>query len=179
MNRRKFIVKGLIGAGIIGFGGGYWWLYSGPGREKLSIAHTIQFLKGLNSSELQSTGDWSVSEIFIHLAQSIEYSMSGYPSHKSDTFKNTAGTLAFKVFSQRGEMTHSLNEEIPGAPKLNESDIETAKNRLLESLTTFQEFQNDLQPHFAYGQLSKQEYSWAHVMHIQNHFQEIIIDGVS
>lgn len=161
---------------MIGFGGAYWWLNSGKGHENLSLSATHAFLKGLDVNSLKSHGEWSVAQVFVHLAQSIEYSMVGYPSHRSETFKYTVGSLAFKAFSQRGEMTHGLNEVIPGAPSLQNVDVHQAQVRLLKALSDFSNYKGDLQSHFAYGELSKKEYSWAHIMHIENHFQEIGFD---
>ena len=173
MNRRKFLVKGIAGAGIIAVGGGYWWLNSGKGVENVSINGITKYLNQLDLTKLSSSGSWSVNKIFSHLAQSIEYSMSGYPEQKSDVFKNSIGSLAFKVFSQRGEMTHGLDEKILGAPVIKEVTNEEAFERLIQSLRYFEGFHGQLKPHFAYGDLTKEEYTLAHIMHIENHLIEI------
>lgn len=173
MNRRKFLLKGITGAGIITVGGGYWWLNSGKGSKNLSVNGVIKYLNLLDLAKLRSSGEWSVNKIFSHLAQSIEYSMSGYPEQKSDVFKNSIGSLAFKIFSQRGQMTHGLDEEILGAPVIKEVAVEEAHQRLIQSLRGFAGFQGQLKPHFAYGELTKEEYTLAHIMHIENHLMEI------
>ena len=49
-----------------------------------------------------------------------------------------------------------------------------ALNRLKKSLIDFDSYQGKLAPHFAYGELTKDEYEAAHVMHLYNHLQEII-----
>ena len=58
MNRRRFISKSLIGAGMIGFGGAYWWLNSGKGSESLSLSATHAFLKDLQSNLVIGTYDF-------------------------------------------------------------------------------------------------------------------------
>jgi hypothetical protein len=44
---------------------------------------------------LASTTDWSWAQTLVHCAQSIEYSMIGYPSGKSALFQRTVGTAAY------------------------------------------------------------------------------------
>ena len=109
--------------------------------------------------------------MFNHLAQSIEYSMTGYPEHKSDGFKRYLGSNAFAVFTYRGRMAHNLAEAIPGAPALDANDPMLALGRLLTALDDFQAYKGALEPHFAYGELSHQQYTWAHVMHVYNHLE--------
>ena len=100
--------------------------------------------------------------------------MSQFPEHKSSFFKSTVGKLAFSIFSSKGKMTHGLNEPIPSAPILTKSlDSIIALNRLKKSLIEFDSYQGILAPHFAYGELTKDEYEKAHLMHLYNHLQEI------
>jgi hypothetical protein len=71
-------------------------------------------------------------------------------------------------------LTHGLNEPIPSAPTLTKGlDSTIALNRLKKSLTDFDRYQVTLAPHFAYGELTKDEYEKAHLMHLYNHLQEI------
>ena len=71
-------------------------------------------------------------------------------------------------------MSHDLAEPIPGAPSLaNETDLDGSLARLRQSVDGFERSQNPLQPHFAYGSLSKADYELAHAMHLANHFSVI------
>jgi hypothetical protein len=45
--------------------------------------------------------------------------------------------------------------------------------RLENAFLVFKQYQGKLSPHFAYGELSKQEYEAAHVMHFHNHLSEL------
>ena len=73
-------------------------------------------------------------------------------------------------------MTHDLSEPIPGAPAIaSEKDIKVALARLEKSLLVFKQYEGELSVHFAYGELSKEEYEKAHVMHLYNHLQEVNI----
>lgn len=58
---------------------------------------------------------WSWSQTLEHCAQSIEYSLQGYPQLYSPLFQHTAGAAAFAVFRARGYMQHDINEPIPSA----------------------------------------------------------------
>lgn len=113
---------------------------------------------------------WGWAQTLAHCAQSVEYSMTGFPQAKSQVFQRTVGTAAFKVFAWRGRMTHDLGEPIPGAPSLEASDTQEAVDRLKRAVRAFKEWDAPLRPHFAYGELSKSEYEQAHAMHLANHF---------
>jgi hypothetical protein len=109
---------------------------------------------------------WTLAQTFVHCAQSIEYSMSGFPQMKSELFQHTVGAAAFNV--------HDLAEPIPGAPSLvDETDLEASLTRLRRSVDDFESAGGPLQPHFAYGALSQPDYALAHAMHLANHFSVI------
>ncbi len=113
---------------------------------------------------------WNWSQTLTHCAQSIEYSMSGFPQSKSKLFQSTLGSAALGVFMWRGRMTHDLAEPIAGAPALDAKANPTAGlERLRSAMLAFAQWQGPLRPHFAYGELSKKDYELAHAMHIANH----------
>jgi hypothetical protein len=113
---------------------------------------------------------WTWSKTLLHCAQSIDYSMSGYPESKAALFQHTAGAAAFGYFKSRGRMSHNLLEAIPGAAKLDANAATAlAVGTLRKSIATFTEHTGKLFPHFAYGELNKAEYEKAHAMHIANH----------
>lgn len=112
--------------------------------------------------------DWA--RTLVHCAQSIEFSMTGFPQQKSALFQRTAGAAAFAVFSWRGRMSHDLGEPIPGAPALEAVEVEAAVARLRRAVQDFAAFSGPLRPHFAYGALSRDDYERAHAMHLANHF---------
>jgi hypothetical protein len=173
MERRQFIkASALAGMGLLG--GASVWLSIGADKESLTIAVALSKLEALTDKAISYTGSWDPAKVFVHCAQSIEYSMTGYPEHKSDVFKNTAGSLAFSAFALKGAMAHGLDQPIPGAPDINaDQDLLLALAQLKKSLTDFSQYEGDLEPHFAYGELTKDEYEAAHVMHIYNHFDEL------
>ena len=177
MKRRRFIKTGIIGGLSIGIvGSGAVWLNTPSNKDPLTIDAVLAKLDELSTQTILSSGEWSPYQIFTHCAQSIEFSLTGFPEHKSDFFKNTAGQLAFSAFSTKGQMTHNLSEPIPGAQRIESiADIESALNRFKISLIDFKQFDGKLAPHFAYGELSKPEYERAHVMHFYNHLQEISV----
>lgn len=122
------------------------------------------------AKELISGAIWGWAQTLVHCAQSIEYSMSGFPESKSRLFQRTIGAAAIGVFSWRGRMTHDLSEPIPGAPALDaRADAAQAVERLRASMLNFLQWSQPLRPHFAYGELTRQEYELAHAMHLANH----------
>ncbi|MEH6449916.1 MAG: DUF1569 domain-containing protein [Oleispira sp.] len=143
-------------------------------NQGLDFKKLTSFLQSLPLESLVTEGEWNLAQIFNHTAQSIEYSIDGYPLHKPEFFKETIGPLAFKAFSAWGKMTHGLAEDIPGAPLvLATQPPRLALARLEQAMIKFDQYQGTLQPHFAYGVLSKQEYALAHVLHLNNHFEEV------
>ena len=124
-----------------------------------------------NPQALPPATAWSWAQTLTHCAQSIEYSMAGFPAAKPRLFQLSVGAAAFSVFSRRGRMSHDLAEPIPGAPLLDAStDSAAAVARLRQAVQGFQTWQGPLRPHFAYGNLSKPEFERAHAMHLANHF---------
>ncbi|MBK7579426.1 MAG: DUF1569 domain-containing protein [Myxococcales bacterium] len=115
-------------------------------------------------------GAWSYSEVLQHCAQSIEYSLSGYPELRSGFFRATLGRLAKAKFLSAGRMRHDLGAAVPGAPALDPAlPVPDARARLLEAMAKFDAFSGELQDHLAYGACSRAEYEQLHAMHVANH----------
>lgn len=136
-----------------------------------SLAQAMAEVDRLSQAQaLSSSVDWTWAQTLAHCAQSIEYSMTGYPEPKSAWFQHTVGALAFAAFAARGRMTHGLNEPIPGAKPLSPNlSLDAARARLNQAVASFAAHSGPLKPHFAYGELSKAEYEQAHAMHVANH----------
>ncbi len=173
MNRRGFLA--LSGAAAAGLVAGAV-LVRRATLPVPSLEILIDDLTTLRARHLTATGAWSPFKIFTHLAQSIDYSITGYPEMKSTAFRQTLGRAAFFAFSTAGAMRHDLAAPIPGAPVLVEDGPTVdAIDLLIESLVRFEAYSGALQPHFAYGELAQDEYRAAHIFHVRNHFNEITI----
>lgn len=136
-----------------------------------SLAAVAAELEKLQQAQqvLVSPG-WDLPHTLDHCARSIEHAMQGFPELKSPLFRALIGQTAFHVFDWRGQMRHNLTEEIPGDPEpTTELSLDTALLRLQDSIRAFDAWQGELQPHFAYGALSKSQYERANAMHIANH----------
>ena len=139
-----------------------------------SIPNALKTLQALKGSAPRSTGAWDLAQVLHHAAQSIEYSLAGFPSPKPAWFRASVGPLAFALFSARGRMSHSLAEPIPGAPPLAAGQpLEAAVDRVVAALRAFEAHSGPLAPHFAYGALDKPAYARAHLMHLANHWDEV------
>lgn len=168
--QRRTLLKGAALGGVAALGAGFWALPSGPRPAALTLEGARQVLDSLAGQQLSSIRGWSPSEVFNHCAQSIDYSIDGYPQLKPTWFRSSLGPAAFAVFSARGAMRHALDEAIPGAAPLAEpSSQEAALERLRAAFERFAAYSGELQPHFAYGALTHAEYAEAHVMHLYNH----------
>lgn len=146
----------------------------GPARQVLqlpTVAEARRQIVGLRQG-WKSTGAWSVAVVLHHAAQSIEYSLQGFPELKGTWFRATVGAAAFAVFDARGAMRHGLDEPIPGAPAIApDVPLPAAIERLDAAFAAFEKHSGALAPHFAYGALDKAQYTRAHLMHLANHWQ--------
>lgn len=172
--RRRFVVSSagagaaLAAAGLAGCKGDS--LNDRQLRFRSLAAAEEELGRLARAKELISSATWSWAQTLVHCAQSIEYSMSGFPEPKSKLFQHTIGSAAIGVFSWRGRMTHDRAQPIPGAPALDaEADPAHAAGRLRAAMSKFLNWSEPLRPHFAYGQLAKQEYESAHAMHLADH----------
>ncbi|MGX5203001.1 DUF1569 domain-containing protein [Aliikangiella sp. IMCC44632] len=179
--RRRQLITGVLAASGLTALAGYAYLSSAPQHAHLSISQAKQRLAAYAlAPKIISHNQWNPAQTLTHLAQSIEFSMQGYPIHHSVAFKQTIGPLAFLVFKRHGKMRHNLTEVIPGAPQLTQlgsaKATQFALARLINALNVFERYKGELQPHFAYGTLSHADYQLAHAMHIDDHLQALTIN---
>lgn len=176
MNRRVFLKASLVGVGLVGVSAAGWVMVGPDNQGPRTVDELLTLLDTMQNQSLISAGQWNVAQVMDHCAQSVEFSLLGFPEHKSDVFKNTAGAVAFSLFGAKGSMKHGLSEAIPGAPELDANrSIAQALARLKRSLIEFDGYNGQLKDHFAYGALNKDDYALAHVMHFNNHMQLITV----
>ena len=122
-----------------------------------------------------ASNGWDLPQRLHHAAQSVEYSMVGFPVLKAAWFRATIGSYAFSLFDARGAMSHDLFEPIPGAPGiLRGQPLAPAVDRAIAALRAFERHQGTLAPHFAYGTLDKPAYTRIHLMHLADHCSEVL-----
>jgi hypothetical protein len=169
MLTRRRIALAVGAAGVLGTGA---LIATGTTRFR-SLDEARQAVAPLAQQPLRTTGAWNLAQVMHHVAQSVEYSLDGFPEPKGALFQATAGAAAFALFDARGQMHHPLDQPIPGAPALPAAaPLPEAVARLLAALDRFDVHTGALQPHFAYGALDKPAYTRAHLMHLANHWAE-------
>lgn len=185
--RRTFLKSGTSLAALgVAAAAGVGYLLHQPGNDRQLVFGTladamreVDRLASASVSALPPATAWNWSQTLEHCAQSIEFSLQGFPAPKSALFQNTLGSAAFGVFALRGRMSHNLAEPIPGAPALDAStpDAAVALARLRKAVKDFAANVGPLHPHFAYGALSKTQYEHAHAMHLANHLSAFDVRG--
>jgi hypothetical protein len=138
-----------------------------------SLDSTLKLLDTLGMNpNFKSTGQWDVNRVLHHCAQSIEYSITGYPKNKNILFQKSIGKIVLTVFLSKGYMKHNLAEPIPGAPPLPDpsNDFSDGLERLKNAINSFLGHSGEYAPHFVYGSVNKSDYDKIHAMHIANHF---------
>ncbi len=135
------------------------------------LPSALRLLRSLPERARTAEG-WPLPVVLVHAAQSVEYSMHGFPQLRSELFRATVGRAAFAMFDSRGSMSHALDEPVPGAPGIDVAvALPVARDRLIKALTDFDAHTGPLQPHFAYGALDKDQFLRAHLMHLADHWQ--------
>lgn len=169
----------LLGLGAVAAGAPAFWWASRPAALQSpafdSTEAALRTLAALKAQPVRATGAWDLAHVLHHAAQSVEYSLQGFPSLKASWFRASVGPAAATVFSARGRMSHSLTEPIPGAPDIAQGQpLGPAVDRAIAALQAFERHTGTLHPHFAYGVLDKTDYRRAHLMHFANHWQEVV-----
>jgi hypothetical protein len=147
-----------------------------------TIASALKAVEGLAdvAQGWRSNGAFSLAQMLNHAAQSVEFSLRGFPELKSAAFRRTVGAAAFALFDARGTMSHSLSEPIPGAPPLLATQaLDQGILRFTQALREFDANTQPLAPHFAYGALDKAQFTRAHLMHLANHWTELARTPIS
>lgn len=139
-----------------------------------SLDDALRRIEDIAKGDIQpKLGAWSLYKTLSHGAQSIEFSLTGYPAHKSSLFKGTAGKLALHIFLARGAMSHDITMPIPDAPAITEEgEAMQGFLRLQEAVQKFWNHNGTFQEHFAYGKLTKAQYDKIQALHLANHLSE-------
>jgi hypothetical protein len=137
-----------------------------------------QVTAGTPGKELLAPGSvWNLSATLQHCAQTVGYSVTGYPRLKPALYRATVGTLAKRVFLWRGATRHSLGAGIEGAPPLDpDLPVADAAARLGEAVQRFEAHTAPHPPHPAYGACSHQEFAALHAMHLIEHVPGVTRD---
>lgn len=149
---------------------------SSPGRKlRFKTTDDVRAELDLIEANLPVTMQqpWSLYKVLNHLAQSCEYSMTGYPQMDSSA-KQAVAKIVFNVFKSQGYMSHDLGAVVPGAPEIpDDGPLEDGFLRLRNALSDFDNFTGVLFPHFSYGNLSAEEWVLAHAFHCADHFSSL------
>jgi len=131
-----------------------------------------QVLQKLAALERAGGGDGPIPRALAHSAQSIEYSMTGYPRLRGWLVRKLVGPMVKRRFLAKGEMSHDLEAPLDGAPQIDPSiTLPEAATRLRKAIAAFRAFDGELKPHLAYGACTKTEYEALHSMHVADHLR--------
>jgi hypothetical protein len=146
-----------------------WPVSTSPAVRCSSFDDVLRVMDALGP-ESRRAGPWSLPQALAHCAQSIEFSLTGFPQVRAAWFRATVGRVAASVFLRRGYLGHDLSALIPGAPALDERLTQEAGRALLrEAIARFRAHKGPLAPHFAYGNVSRDDYEKLHAMHAADH----------
>jgi Protein of unknown function (DUF1569) len=124
-----------------------------------------------SESQLLAPGSaWNLSQTVQHCAQTIDYSVTGYPRLKPRLYRASVGALAKRVFLRRGAMRHPLSAQIDGAPALDPAlPPAEAVGLLAEAVRRFTTHTSAHAPHPVYGLCTHEEFAALHRMHLLEH----------
>ncbi|WEO76741.1 DUF1569 domain-containing protein [Cryobacterium sp. SO2] len=125
---------------------------------------------GSGSALLSPRGRYSFSETAQHAAQSIGYSMTGYPHLAPVSLRVTVGRAVKHLFLRRGAMRHNLSAPVSGAPELDPTMPDLAAVAVLRaSVNRLVAFDGALQPHPTYGRCTREQVATLQTMHLREH----------
>ena len=143
----------------------------------MPTARTLEGLRAelaaVDPGALRSRGAMSPAVALGHCAQSIEYSISGYPRAKPWPVRRLIGPRLLARFRAARRMRHDLAAPVPGAPSLAEGPPVQAMQRLLAAIDAFLAHRGPWPEHLAFGRMDRAAYADAHWLHIRNHLEEI------
>lgn len=113
---------------------------------------------------------FTFSETTQHAAQSIVYSMTGYPRLAAASLRATVGRTVKHLFLRRGAMRHNLSAPVAGAPELDPAmpDV-VAVAHLRAAAARLAGFTGTLQPHPTYGRCTIEQVASLQAMHLREH----------
>jgi hypothetical protein len=127
------------------------------------------------SDILAPASTWNLSQTVQHCAQTVRYSVVGYPRLKPALFRATAGALAKHLFLRQGATRHSLAAEIDGAaPLAADMPAATAAADLAEAIALFTSHTGPHAPHPAYGRCTHEQFERLHAMHLAEHLPGLL-----
>lgn len=140
-----------------------------------SLAEARAALVSLRDAGVTRTArGMSLHQALTHCAQSLEFSLTGFPQEKSLLFRRTAGRLAAALFTRRGYLKHDLAAVVPGAEAIApEGDLAAAWTRLLTAIDRFEQHQGPLREHFAFGAQDKASLGRLQAMHLADHLSAV------
>ncbi len=136
------------------------------------MTELVELVAAIDPALPQRAGTaWPLAQALAHCAQSIEYSLTGYPQLRSGLFRATIGPIAKKKFIRANRMSHDIAAPVAGAPALEGVAVGDAKARLVAAVAAFVAHDGPLAPHLAYGACTKPEYAVLHRLHVEDHLR--------
>jgi len=124
---------------------------------------------------IDTTGQWDLPVMLDHCAESLEFTLTGYPEMKPEWFRMTVGPIAKHVFLMQGKMSHNTLDPIPGDAEMPHTKTEKeAFKRLFEAIAGFKTWNREVAEHFAYGKLDRLEAEKLQAFHIADHLSKIV-----
>jgi hypothetical protein len=127
--------------------------------------------EGSDEADILAPGSvWNLSQTVQHCAQTVSYSVTGYPRLKPALVRAVIGPVVKKAFLRRGAMKHPLGAPIEGAPALDPAlPVSEAVARLDEAVKLFTAYEGAPAPHPTYGRCAHDEFARLHAMHLAEH----------
>lgn len=123
------------------------------------------------------TENWGIYEICMHCAQTISYSMTGYPKMKPAIVRLTIGKAVVSKYLKQGYMKHNLQSHVSGGEKIDPNGEPAAGiDHLLSEIEKLENYTGTLKPHSVFGEMTREDYMKYFAMHISDHFSEVTFE---
>ena len=135
-----------------------------------SLESLRDYVHHLGAKQHDTTGNWSVGQIYFHLAAAFEGSVEGLPAGYSPLMRFAARSMRWVVTRIRFPPWLPIPAAI--AFKLQppaEVDIVQQHQRLVRAIECFAQHEGDLPAHPVLGKLSRKEWTGFHLRHCKHH----------
>lgn len=138
-----------------------------------NLNDATQYLRTLEKVTPESTGNWSLYEIYSHCALAFECSMTKFPKMYPRLIQTTLGRLSFLGLRVLDGFPPSVPNVRAIPPVGGQASAKDGFVRLIGALEKFSEHKGPWAAHSFFGELTGAEWAELHTWHLANHLAYI------
>jgi hypothetical protein len=142
-----------------------------------TLDEALEELERLEKGGVATLGIWSYYQILRHLADHIDFSISGFPFVRSRFIREKIGPTLFRQMVSSGHMPAGFRSLTPETTRI-EGDAKSEMRRLKSEIQRFMSHTGPFADHPLFGRLTREEWNMLHSYHIANHLGFVIPESL-